>query len=112
MYNPSQSDIIWIDFSPSKGKEIRGKRPAVVVSSNAYNKKTNYIIVCPITTGGNDFIGYVDLQGYAIEGRINATQLHSFDLSRIASQTFVDKLRAEDLVQVKQILDYALEIDI
>ncbi|MBE9911655.1 hypothetical protein GUI51_10590 [Enterococcus mundtii] len=36
---------------------MRGKQPALVVSSNAYNKKTNYIIVCPVMTGGTTFLG-------------------------------------------------------
>ncbi|WP_154064494.1 type II toxin-antitoxin system PemK/MazF family toxin, partial [Enterococcus faecalis] len=29
---PKQKDIVWIDFDPSKGKEIRKRRPALVVS--------------------------------------------------------------------------------
>lgn len=110
-YKPSQGDILWLNFSPSVGKEMRGTHPAVVVSSDAYNRKTNYIIVCPITTGGNNFQGYVDLEDYKIKGRINATQIHSFDTQRIKSKTFADKLRGEDFILVKQILDYALALD-
>ncbi|WP_275350492.1 type II toxin-antitoxin system PemK/MazF family toxin, partial [Enterococcus faecium] len=57
MYEPQQGDLIWLNFTPSFGREMRGKHPALVVSSNAYNRKTNYIIVCPITSGGNNFSG-------------------------------------------------------
>ncbi len=45
-----QGDIVWADFSPSVGQEMKGKHPAVVVSSNSYNEKTNYLMVCPITS--------------------------------------------------------------
>lgn len=105
-----QGDIVRINFSPSIANEMRGEHPVVVVSSDFYNKKTAYIIVCPITSHGNDFEGYIPLNGYKIYGRVNATQIHSFSLKRIISMRIVDTLRPEDLLQVKQILDYALEI--
>lgn len=85
--------------------------PALVVSSNAYNAKTNYIIVCPIISGGNDFQGYVPLEGYKIHGRVNATRIHSFDTDRIVSKQFVDRIRGEDFLVVKQVLDYVLVMD-
>lgn len=106
-----QGDIVWLNFSPSISNEMKGRHPAVVVSSNFYNEKTAYIIVCPITSHGNAFTGYIPLKGYQVHGRINANQIHSFSLKRLVSTEVVDKLRPEDLVQVKQILDYALEIE-
>lgn len=111
MYEPEQGDLIWLNFTPSFGRELRGKHPALVVSSNAYNKKTNYIIVCPITSGINDFPGYIPLNGYKIHGRINATQIHSFEVERILNKEFIDRLRGEDFLLVKQILDYSLAVD-
>ena len=47
---PSRNDIIWLDFEPTKGKEIGKYRPALVLSSKAYNKKTGLLICCPIST--------------------------------------------------------------
>jgi len=111
MYKPRQKDIIWVNFTPSYGKEIRGKHPALVVSSNDYNEKTSYVIVCPITSKGNDFSGYVPLTDYKVHGRVNATQVHSFDTGRIFSAEYVDRMRSEDFLIVKQILDFALKLD-
>lgn len=105
-----QGDILWLDFSPSVGEEMRGRHPALVVSSDSYNQKTSYVIVCPITSHGNNFSGYVPLSNYKIHGRINATQIHSFSLKRIKSEV-IDKIRPEDFLIVKQILDYALQMD-
>lgn len=105
-----QGDLIWVNFSPSMANEMRGKHPALVVSSNAYNEKVSYVIVCPITSHGNKFSGYIPLRGYKIHGRINATQIHSFSLERIQSEV-IDKIRPEDFLLVKQVLDYALEMD-
>ncbi|CDG19521.1 type II toxin-antitoxin system PemK/MazF family toxin [Xenorhabdus doucetiae] len=49
-YVPSRNDIIMLDFEPTKGKEIGKYRPALVLSSYEYNKKTGLVICCPIST--------------------------------------------------------------
>jgi mRNA interferase MazF len=90
---------------------MKGNHPALVVSSNAYNRKTNYVVVSPITSHGNDFAGYVDLEGYKVHGRVNAVQIHSFSLKRMTSDHYIERLRGEDMLLVKQIQDYALKLD-
>lgn len=49
-YIPERQDIIWLDFEPTKGKEIGKYRPAFVLSSRAYNQQTGLLICCPIST--------------------------------------------------------------
>lgn len=49
-YVPDRNDIVWLDFEPTKGKEIGKYRPALVLSSKAYNKATGLLICCPINT--------------------------------------------------------------
>ena len=49
-YVPSRNEIIWLDFEPNQGKEIGKYRPALVLSSDQYNKKTGLLICCPIST--------------------------------------------------------------
>jgi mRNA interferase MazF len=55
-YIPSRNDIVWLDFEPTKGKEIGKYRPALVLSSQHYNQQTGFIICCPISTSirGNE----------------------------------------------------------
>ena len=50
MYIPDRGDIVWLDFEPTKGKEIGKYRPALVYSSKAYNKATSLMICSPIST--------------------------------------------------------------
>lgn len=47
---PDREDIIWLDFEPTKGKEIGKYRPAFVLSSKAYYQQTGLLICCPIST--------------------------------------------------------------
>lgn len=49
-YIPDAGDIVWVDFSPTKGHEQRGRRPAVIISIRAYAKVRGLCTVCPITS--------------------------------------------------------------
>ena len=42
--------MIWLDFEPTKGREIGKYRPALVLSSEDYNRRTGLLICCPIST--------------------------------------------------------------
>jgi mRNA interferase MazF len=49
-YIPERNQIIWLDFEPTKGKEVGKYRPALVLSSRQYNRQTGLLICCPIST--------------------------------------------------------------
>jgi len=49
-YIPERNDIVFLDFEPTKGKEIGKYRPALVLSSKAYNQRSGLLICCPIST--------------------------------------------------------------
>jgi mRNA interferase MazF len=62
-YIPDRLDIIFLDFEPKKGKEIGKYRPAVVLSSKDYNKKTGLLICCPISTSIRGHLTEVSIEG-------------------------------------------------
>lgn len=49
-YIPERQDVIWLDFEPTKGKEIGKYRPALVLSNKDYAKATGLMICMPIST--------------------------------------------------------------
>lgn len=49
-YVPARNDIVWLDFEPPRGKEIGKYRPALVLSSKTYNRKTGLLICCPVSS--------------------------------------------------------------
>ena len=69
-YLPQKQDLIWIDFEPSVGKEIKGRHPAIVMSSANYSKVTGLVMVMPITHAKN------------IEGYINPLQIFTFSIRK------------------------------
>ena len=44
-----QGDIVYLNFDPQTGHEQKGRRPALVVSSNLFNRVSSLTMVCPIT---------------------------------------------------------------
>jgi len=54
-YTPAQGDIITVDFNPTKGREQKGKRPAIIISNKSYFEKTGLLIICPISNTTNKF---------------------------------------------------------
>lgn len=49
-YLPEKGDIVWLDFDPSRGKEIMKLRPAYVISRKILNEHIGMAIVAPITS--------------------------------------------------------------
>ena len=44
-----QGDIVYLDFDPQSGHEQKGRRPALVISNNLFNRVSSLTMVCPIT---------------------------------------------------------------
>ena len=81
-YQAKQGDIIIVDFSPQKGYEQRGKRPAIVVSNNFFNRLSSLALVCPITNTFSDFPLNVNLDDRTeTTGSILCQHIKSLDLA-------------------------------
>lgn len=49
-YIPDRAELVWLDCEPTRGREIGKVRPALVLSSRAYNRATGLMICCPVST--------------------------------------------------------------
>ena len=58
-----QGDIVYLDFDPQSGHEQRGRRPALVVSNNLFNRVSSLTMVCPITNTDRKHPFHVRLDG-------------------------------------------------
>ena len=52
MVAPLRGDIFWVNLDPTVGTEIRKKRPAVIISNDAANRKYHQVAVLPLTSRG------------------------------------------------------------
>ncbi len=49
---PARGDILELSLDPAHGREIRGSRPVLVLSADAFNRASGLLLVAPITQGG------------------------------------------------------------
>ncbi len=71
---------MWIDLNPQAGREQAGRRPALVVSSSAYNSKVGLALLCPITNRAKGYPFEVAIpSGLRVTGVILADQIKSLD---------------------------------
>lgn len=84
---PERGDIVWIDFSPTKGHEQAGLRPAVVISTGKYNSFSGLAIVCPMTSRRKDYFFEVKIEGPQGESFVLADQIRSFDIKKRIKKT-------------------------
>lgn len=107
MYIPKQRDIVWIDFDPSKGKEIKKRRPALVISTNGYNRATGFCIVSPITsnTVRSNPTYYTLNEDLATKGQVAVAQIYTMDYSKVANRNiqYIEQLELEDFLLIQQI---------
>jgi len=83
-----RGDVIWIDFSPTKGHEQSGLRPAAVLSTVEYHSFTGFVLVCPITSKHKDYFFEVAVSGLERKSFALADQLRTFDINeRIIKKT-------------------------
>ncbi len=105
-----QGDIIKINFNPQTGHEQAGYRPAVVVSNDFFNQKTNLTIVCPITNTNNRFPLHIPLDSRTqTTGVILCEHIKALDLNARACKV-IEHLPQDLLRQVVNIVFSEIEI--
>jgi mRNA interferase MazF len=92
-WSPGRGDVVWISLNPQAGHEQAGRRPALVISPGAYNRKVGLAVCCPITS---------QMKGYPFEvsGVVLSDQVKSLDwrarraqfLCRLPRQTTLEIL--------------------
>lgn len=87
---PDRRDIIWINFDPQAGREMRSLHPMLVLSPRAVNDKTSIVIGLPMSTqaynetnpfavrlDGTDGAGYIITnQPKSLDWRVRGAKAH------------------------------------
>ena len=100
-YIPKQGDIIYLDFSQTI--EEKGKRSALVISNEIYNKFTNLTIVCPITSVIRDYPFHIVLpNNLKTKGVVMGEQLKAIDYEKRNVRFFekIDKSTLDNILDV------------
>jgi mRNA interferase MazF len=77
---PDRGDVVLLSFAFGAGRETARRRPAVVMSSQAYNARVGLALFCPVVTEIKGYPFEVLLPaGLPVRGAILADQAESFD---------------------------------
>ena len=105
-YIPNKGDIVWIDFDPSSGQEIRKRRLGLVVSRYDFNRKTRFVVICPITSAIKDLPTRYSLPNEVDTNRqVIISQLKSLDFNS-RNLELSDHLPLQDMSKIDQIIAY------
>ena len=112
-YNPRQGDIIIMDFTPTKGHEQQGFRPAVVVSNASFNNFARGVaLVCPVTNTDRNIAIHIKLDDRtATTGVVMTDQVKALDLTA-RNASFVEKIPNDILSEICDIISGFTEIEV
>ena len=99
-YIPNRGDIVWVDFDSQRGHEQVGRRPALTISLQAYNRKAGLALMCPITSKVKDYPFEVFVKQDKIQGAVLADQIQSIDWQE-RNARFIEKIDAALLESVQ-----------
>ena len=105
-----QGDIIYLDFNPQTGHEQKGKRPAIIVTNNLFNKYSKMLMVCPITNTNNHFPLHIPLdERTKTSGVILCEHIKALDLNNRKYQV-IEKLPNDIMTKIINIVYSEIEI--
>jgi mRNA interferase MazF len=77
---PERGDVVLIPLSPLGARRQAGRRPALVLSLQAYNSRVGLAVLCPITTRVKGYPFEVLIPpGLPLEGAILSDRTESLD---------------------------------
>ncbi len=108
-FAPDRGDAIRLDFDPQAGHEQAGRRPALVLSPESYNRLVGLALVCPITNKRKGYPFEVVIpDGVNVTGTVLADQVRSIDWKIRRAEFIVrlpDSVVREALAKARTLLD-------
>ena len=102
---PRQGDLVALDFDPQSGHEQKGRRPALVISKDAFNKGTGLAICCPVTNTDRRVPFHVPVTGRtSLTGFVMCEQVKSLDY-RSRKMKLIERAPQDVLEDVLAIVD-------
>ena len=100
----SQGDIIWLDLDPQAGREQKGRRPALVISNNLFNRYSSMYMVCPITNIDKKHAFHISLDDKTTtSGVILCDQARVLDI-KARDYEFIERIPQDILDKAKNLL--------
>jgi mRNA interferase MazF len=107
-YTPRKGDFLTLTFDPQAGHEQRGRRPALVISNDLFNRHTGLAIVCPVTNTDRGYPFHLMVpEESSLTGFVMVEQVKSVDYA-MRRASFVERAPAEFVEDVLALVDACL----
>ena len=112
MKQPKRGEIYFLDFSPSKGREIKGSHPALVIQNDIGNKASNLTIVAAITSNlkvAELPVGVIitpEESGLFHKSVIHFGQIYTIDKERL--ENLIGMLSKRKMLEVNRAIEISL----
>lgn len=111
----SRGDLWWVDWSPGRGSEQIGRRPALIVQTDAANRNPRYpnTIVVTVSTKGRDApfhipLGATEESGLSSPSFAKCEQVLTISKERLESR--LGNVSEDELAQVEAALRLVLDL--
>jgi mRNA interferase MazF len=113
---PRRGELYWVDWSPGRGSEAGGRRPALVVQRDAGNQARGYpnTVVVAVSSQGHEIPLHVRVRPTRENGLKNVSFVKCeqiFTLSKERLGQRLGRLRGDELRQVGEALRLNLALD-
>ena len=113
MRYPKRGEIFLVDFSPARGSEQRGARPALVVQNDIGNRVSSTVIVCALTTTLKEYPINVVVKpgesGLPETSAVNCSQILTIDKTRLTRR--VGRVSQAAMARVDHALLVSLDLE-
>ena len=79
-------DIYLVNLDPTIGKDIKKKRPALIVSPNEMNDHLGTVIIAPMTTSIRKWKTRIAISFESKKGEVALDQIRTVDKSRLVKK--------------------------
>jgi mRNA interferase MazF len=109
---PDRGEIIWINFNPQIGREMRDMHPMLVLSPKKFNDCTNIVIGLPMTTAEYNNTNPFAIKFKGPHGKVSYILTHqpkSFDWrQRLAKRHPWKKIPNDILISACEVLNQVI----
>lgn len=111
---PKRREIFIADLDPGYGREIRKKRPALIVSGDSFNQTFPTVVVIPFSSIVPEFVGpdvikFSGQKGLENQSALITTQMRSIDKDRLIKN--IGKISKQKMAEVEDAIELVLDLE-
>lgn len=103
MREPSRGEVWFVDLNPIRGREQAGRRPALIISVDGFNRSAaDLVVVIPITSKAKNIPLHVELKQY--DGGVKETSyIKREDIRSISKERLIEYWGVIDEVTLSKV---------